>query len=80
MLQGTEPSARRLGERRCEMNITSRFHGNCAILDLDGQLLSRADTMELRNAVSEAARNQPRRIILDMGKVSYIDSCGQSMP
>ena len=58
------------------MKITARASGNCTILELDGRLIMGSDTMELRHAVREAARNNPQRIILNLAKVTYADSCG----
>ncbi len=58
------------------MKITARASGNCTILDLYGQLVVGADTRELRDAVREAAGNHPQKIVLNLAKVTYVDSCG----
>jgi anti-sigma B factor antagonist len=58
------------------MDVTVRSDSNGVILDLDGKFLTMADNMALRTAVRAATRDQPGRIVLDLGKVSYIDSCG----
>ncbi len=58
------------------MKITTRASGNCTILELDGKLVLGPETMELRNAVREAAKNNSRKIVLNLRKVTYIDSCG----
>ncbi len=58
------------------MNVTARSDGNCIIIDLSGKFLTYADALELRNAVTTAARKQSVRIVLDLGKVDYIDSFG----
>jgi len=34
------------------------------------------DTIELRDAVRDAARDNPHKIILNLAKVTYVDSCG----
>lgn len=58
------------------MEITTRTNGNCAVLDLDGKLVLGPATMELRNAVREAVKDNPDRIVLNLRKVTYTDSCG----
>ena len=58
------------------MNISIRCNSNCTILDLDGKLVFGPATMLLRNTVRDAAQNKPRKIVLNMRKVSYIDSNG----
>ncbi len=58
------------------MKITTRFSGNCAILELDGRLIYGPDAKELGNAVREVTKNNPRKVILNLSKVTYADSCG----
>ena len=58
------------------MKITARESGKCKILELDGRLILGPDTTELRNAVHEAAINNPQKIILNLAQVTYADSCG----
>ena len=58
------------------MNILTRSNRNCLILDLDGKLVFGPATMLLRNTVRDAAQNKHRKIVLNMSKVSYIDSNG----
>jgi anti-sigma B factor antagonist len=58
------------------MNIGIRSKGDCPILELDGSLVLGPATQKLREAVDEAAGNMPRKIVLDLEKVTYIDSCG----
>ena len=58
------------------MEITTRNNGDCIVLDLSGKLVLGPATMKLRNTVREAAKNNPRKIVLNLRKVTYIDSCG----
>ena len=58
------------------MEITTRTNRGCAVLDLDGKLVLGPATMLLRHAVREAARDNPDRIVLNLNKVTYTDSCG----
>ena len=58
------------------MEITSRTNGDCLVLDLNGRLFLGRATKLLRNTVHEAVKNKPRKIVLDMSKVTHIDTCG----
>ena len=58
------------------MKITKRLIGDCAILELVGKLVIGPGTKVLREAIDEAARSMPRKIVLDLGKLTYLDSCG----
>ena len=51
------------------MQITARTSGNYTILKLDGRLVLGGALMELRNAVRDAARKHPSRIILNLANV-----------
>jgi anti-sigma B factor antagonist len=58
------------------MNITVRAIDDCTVLDLDGKLVLGPATMELRNAVRDVAKSNPRKIVLNLRRLTYIDSCG----
>ena len=58
------------------MNITTRSIGNCRVLDLNGRIVLGADTEAVRNAVREAVKDNPKKIVLNLCNVSYVDSCG----
>jgi anti-sigma B factor antagonist len=58
------------------MNISSRTVGSCVVLDCSGKITLGPDTVTLRNAVREAAKNSPKRVVLNLAEVSYIDSAG----
>ena len=58
------------------MQITTRASGNCTVLELAGRLVMGNDTNELRDAVREATRAKPQKVILNLSKVTYCDSCG----
>ena len=58
------------------MQITVRIIGNCTILELNGRLVLGTDLIDLRNAVRDAARDNPSKIILNLARVTYVDSCG----
>ena len=58
------------------MQITARTSGNCTVLELSGKLVLGKDQIELRNAVRNATEKNPSKIILNLAKVTYVDSCG----
>ena len=58
------------------MEITSRTSGGCPVLDLNGRLLLGPATKKLRDTVREVAKKNQQKIVLDMSKVTQIDSCG----
>ena len=58
------------------MKIETRTNGDCIVLDLDGQLVLGPATMALRQAVQEAVRKKPGKVVANLRKISYIDSCG----
>ncbi len=58
------------------MRITTRTSGDCTILELEGRLIYGPDARELGTTVREVTRNSPRKVILNLRKVTYADSCG----
>ncbi len=58
------------------MQITTRTGCNCTVLELNGRLVLGEDQIELRNAVRDAAAQHSSKIILNLSKVTYADSCG----
>lgn len=58
------------------MEITSRTSGDCLVLDLKGRLYLGTATKILRNTVREAVKKNQGKIVLDMSRVTHIDSCG----
>jgi anti-sigma B factor antagonist len=58
------------------MDIATRSVGNCMVLDLTGSLVLGEDTVAVRNAVRAAAKLMPRKIVLNLERVSLVDSCG----
>ena len=58
------------------MNISARNIGSCVVLDCSGKITLGPGTMALRNAIRDAVKNGTKRIVLNLGDVSYIDSSG----
>jgi anti-sigma B factor antagonist len=58
------------------MQITARTGINDTVLELNGRLVVGTDVIELRNAVQDATASHPEKVILNLAKVTYADSCG----
>ena len=58
------------------MQITAKTSGNYTVLKLDGRLVLGMDLEDLRNAVRDAPGKHPKKIILNLANITYVDSCG----
>jgi anti-anti-sigma factor len=58
------------------MNIRLRHSGDVQILDLDGKLTAGLGDVALRKHVDELLARNHKKIILDLSRVSFIDSAG----
>lgn len=59
-----------------KMKISTRLIGSCMVLDIDGPIQLGAGTAALRGAVQKAAASKPRKIVLNLFDVPYVDSAG----
>jgi anti-sigma B factor antagonist len=58
------------------MKIDTRTVGDVKILDCSGKITLGEGTMAVRNTVRDLLKNGEKKIILNLGDVSYIDSSG----
>ncbi len=58
------------------LNITERQNGFITILDLDGKIRLGEGCRELHEALRLLVQKGEKRVLLNMAKVSYIDSSG----
>jgi len=58
------------------MEIKKRTVGDISILDCSGKITLGEGTMTVRNAVRSILAENGKKIILNLGDVSYIDSSG----
>jgi anti-sigma B factor antagonist len=58
------------------LNITERRNGNVTVLDLKGNIRLGEGNIELHNILRFLVEKGERRILLNLGEVSYIDSSG----
>jgi anti-sigma B factor antagonist len=58
------------------MKIETRTVGDVKVLDCSGKITLGEGTMVVRNTVRDIVQNGGKKIILNLGDVSYIDSSG----
>jgi len=59
-----------------ELNISERHVGDVTILDMDGKITIGEGSVALRTAVRRLLEESKKKILLNLGKVGYIDSSG----
>ncbi len=58
------------------LKMTERKLGDVSVLDLDGRIVLGEESSALRERVKNLLGQDRKRIVLNMGAVSYIDSAG----
>jgi anti-sigma B factor antagonist len=58
------------------MKVSVRQREGVTILDLEGKITIGSGDLELRNAVQKAVADGAKKILINLGKVSTIDSSG----
>ena len=59
-----------------ELNISERQAGDVTVLDMSGKITIGEGSVALRTAVRRLLEEGKKRILLNLGGVSYIDSSG----
>jgi anti-sigma B factor antagonist len=59
-----------------ELNISERQVGDVTILDMDGKITIGEGSVALRTAIRRLLEEGKKKILLNLAKVSYIDSSG----
>jgi anti-sigma B factor antagonist len=59
-----------------QLNITQREAGDVTILDLSGKITIGEGSVQLREAVRQLLEGGRKKILLNLGDVSYVDSSG----
>src|SRR5918998_1868976 len=59
-----------------ELNIKERQAGDVTILDMDGKITIGEGSVALRSAIRRLLGEGKSKILLNLGKVGYIDSSG----
>ena len=58
------------------LNIEERKNGKTTILDLEGDVILGGGSAKLREKIRELLQNDQNNILLNFGKVKYLDSSG----
>ncbi len=58
------------------MNIKEKMQGDVAVVALKGNLMGEPDTTEVREKVYSLLQDDVKKIVLDLGKVKWINSSG----
>ena len=58
------------------MRIKEKMDGDIAILTLMGDLISEADAADIRNKLHSLVSDDIKKVIIDLGDVTYINSLG----
>jgi len=58
------------------MNIKEKMQGDVAVVALKGNLMGEPDTTEVREKIYSLLQDDVKRIVLDLGKVKWINSSG----
>jgi anti-sigma B factor antagonist len=59
-----------------QLNINERQSGDVTILDLSGKITIGEGSVQLREAVRRLLDGNKKKILLNLGDVSYVDSSG----
>lgn len=58
------------------MNIKESIHGDVAVVALKGNLMGEPDTTDVRQKIYSLLEDDVKKIVLDLGKVKWINSSG----
>ncbi len=58
------------------MNIKEKMQGDVAVVALKGNLMGEPDTTEVREKIYSLLQDDIKKIVLDLGKVKWINSSG----
>ncbi len=58
------------------MNIKEKMHGDVAVVALKGNLMGEPDTTEVREKIYSLLQDDVKKVVLDLGKVKWINSSG----
>jgi len=59
-----------------ELNISERQAGDVTVLDLGGRITIGEGSVTLRSAIKRLIEEGKKKILLNLGRVSYVDSSG----
>ena len=62
--------------RRSQMRIKEQMQGDVAILALKGKLMGGPETQAVHDKIKELTENDAKKIVIDLGKVKWMNSSG----
>ena len=61
------------------MGIQQKESGQALIIELEGELMGGPESDEFRMMIDNAIKNEKNRVVVDMGKVNWMNSSGLGM-
>ncbi len=58
------------------MTIKEKMEGDVAVISLKGNLMGEPDTTEVRDKIYSLLQDEVKKIVLDLGKVKWVNSSG----
>ena len=58
------------------MTIKEKMHGDVAVVEMKGNLMGEPDTTEVRDKIYGLLQDDVKKIVLDLGKVKWVNSSG----
>lgn len=58
------------------MQIKEQLQGDVAVLELKGKLMGGPETMAVHDKVKELIANDVKKVVVDLGKVTWLNSTG----
>lgn len=58
------------------MQIKDKLQGDVAIIELKGKLMGGQETMAVHEKVKELVANDVKKVVVDLGKVTWLNSTG----
>ena len=61
------------------MGIVEKEMGKVLVFELEGELMGGAETDTFRGLIDDAIKNDKNKVVVDMGKVNWMNSSGLGM-
>ncbi len=61
------------------MGIVQKENGHVLVIELEGELMGGPESDEFRTIIDDAMKSQKSQVVLDMGKVNWMNSSGLGM-
>ena len=61
------------------MGIIQKENGPVLVIELEGELMGGPESEEFRSIIDNAIKNEKNRVVIDMGRVNWMNSSGLGM-